>query len=61
MYDEEYEKENTESSEKDTTCPFCGLRQYGDVCARCGIPIKEEEEKEKTPDDDDEYDRRERR
>jgi DNA-directed RNA polymerase subunit RPC12/RpoP len=58
MYDE---SENKEVEQEDITCPFCGLRQYGDVCAQCGIPIKEPEEKEKTPDDDDEYDRRERR
>jgi tRNA(Ile2) C34 agmatinyltransferase TiaS len=47
--------------EEDTTCPSCGIRQYGDVCKSCGTQIKEENEKEKTMDDDDEYDRRERR
>ena len=56
MYDE-----NEETKQEDITCPFCGLRQYNDICARCGIPLKEEEEKEKTKDDDDEYDYRERR
>ena len=58
MYDEEDGEENIE---EDNTCPICGLRQYNDVCANCGTPIKEPDEKEKTKDDDDEYDRRERR
>ena len=58
MYDEEDMKEEEES---DNTCPVCGLRQYNEICANCGIEIKEPEEKEKTNDDDDEYDRRERR
>lgn len=60
MYNEDENEEKTNNNE-DVTCPFCGLRQYSDICARCGIPIKEPEEKEKTKDDDDEYDRRERR
>lgn len=61
MFDEEENKENEPEESKDATCPICGLRQYNEFCASCGIRIKEEEEKEKTVDDDDEYDRRERR
>jgi hypothetical protein len=59
MYEEE--EENLEHKEQDTICPLCGLRQYGNICANCGIKIKEEEEDRKKEDDDDEYDWRERR
>jgi DNA-directed RNA polymerase subunit RPC12/RpoP len=61
MYNKNENDELTQNENKDVTCPFCGLRQYSDTCARCGIPIKEEDEKEKTKDDDDEYEWREKR
>lgn len=60
MYDEE-ENEDTNSSD-DKTCPICGLRQYGEVCAGCNTPIDEEVDLDKRKEDEaDEYDWRERR
>lgn len=55
MYDEE------ENITEDCSCPKCGLRQYGNVCAICNTKIKNEEETEKKEDDYDEYDWREKR
>ena len=47
-----------EQEEQDKTCHKCGLRQYGENCANCDIPLEEEKKKD---DDLDEYDWRERR
>ena len=60
MYDEE---NNEEEKDDRNTCPTCGLRQYGSVCANCGTDIEDEEKDpdKRKEDDSDEYDRRERR
>ncbi|MFA7315329.1 MAG: hypothetical protein WC059_00810 [Candidatus Paceibacterota bacterium] len=50
-YDEINEKE--QPSSKEPTCPRCGLRSYGSVCAQCGTPIVDKK------DEEEEYDWRE--
>jgi len=57
--------DEVEDDQKDdrNTCPTCGLRQYGRVCANCGIEIEDEEKDldKRKEDEYDEYDYRERR
>jgi hypothetical protein len=56
-------EDKIEKESEDKTCPSCGLRQYGDICQNCGIPLDDdhEDEMKKKEDDDQEYDWRERR
>ena len=57
-----YEEETEETKSDDKTCPNCGLRQYGEVCANCETPIEEETDLDKKKEDDyDEYDWRDHR
>ncbi len=60
MHDEDSSEEQKDDR---NTCPTCGLRQYGTVCANCGIDIDngEEDPDKKKEDEYDEYDYRERR
>jgi DNA-directed RNA polymerase subunit RPC12/RpoP len=56
------ENEEEIKQDEDKTCPLCGLRQYGKICANCNAPIEEEVDLDKRKEDEsDEYDWRERR
>lgn len=60
--DDENKEEIIEENMDDKTCPLCGLRQYGKICANCNTPIEEEIDPDRRKEDEyDEYDWRERR